>query len=143
MKIGLTTSVVQRGKTGIAQYVLALTRAFLHRAPEHEFILFVLEEDLPLFDFARGRMNIVSVPEKFRPPLKDIFWHQFKLPRLVRQLGIDLLHVPSYRRMIWRRPCPLVATIATTPAAEQRSLGAGIRFEHLPHGRLRIDSVSG
>jgi glycosyltransferase involved in cell wall biosynthesis len=24
---------------------------------------------------------------------------------------LDLLHVPSYRRMIWRQPCPLVATI--------------------------------
>ena len=38
-------------------------------------------------------------------------WHQRALPRLVNQLGIDVLHVPSYRRMLWPRPCALVATI--------------------------------
>ena len=138
MRIGLTTSVIQRGKTGIAQYVLALTREFacssrghealkslssadVHRKSEprdlgsyesgHEFTLFVLEEDLPLFEFAREKMNLVAVPEKFRTPLKNILWHQVHLPRLARRLGLDLLHVPSYRRMIWRRPCALVATV--------------------------------
>ena len=30
---------------------------------------------------------------------------------LVRSLGLDVLHVPSYRRLLWRKPCPLVATI--------------------------------
>jgi glycosyltransferase involved in cell wall biosynthesis len=33
------------------------------------------------------------------------------LPRLAREDRLDVLHVPSYRRMLWRRPCPLVATI--------------------------------
>src|SRR6266850_352350 len=111
MRIGLSTSVIQRGKTGVAQYVLALTKALLEREHGHELILFVLEEDLPLFEFARDRCRIVAVPEKFRPPIKDIAWHQIALPALARQLRLDLLHVPSYRRMIWQRPCPLVATI--------------------------------
>jgi glycosyltransferase involved in cell wall biosynthesis len=30
---------------------------------------------------------------------------------LIHRLGIDVLHVPSYRRMLGRRPCALVATI--------------------------------
>jgi hypothetical protein len=79
MKIGLSTSVIQRGKTGVAQYVLALTRAFLAHASEHQFTLFVLEGDLPLFNFAREKMTLVAVPEKFRPPIKDILWHQLQL----------------------------------------------------------------
>ncbi len=111
MRIGLSTSVIQRGKTGVAQYVLALTKALLEREDGHELILFVLEEDLGLFEFARERARIVTVPEKFRAPVKDIAWHQVALPALARQLGLDLLHVPSYRRMIWQRACPLVATI--------------------------------
>ena len=41
MKIGLSTSVIQRGKTGVAQYVFALLRAFLPYADKHEFNLFV------------------------------------------------------------------------------------------------------
>ena len=111
MKIGLSVSVIQRGKTGIAQYVFALTRAFLEHAEEHEFFLFVLEEDLPLFDFARERMTLVRVSERHRPAVKNILWHQTVLPRLAKELGLDVLHVPSYRRLLWSGPCALVATI--------------------------------
>jgi glycosyltransferase involved in cell wall biosynthesis len=111
MKIGISTPVIQRGRSGVGQYVLALVRALQSEATRHEFTLFVLEEDGPLFAFARSTMRIVTVPEKFRPPLRNISWHQSILPRLVRQLGLDVLHVPSYRRMLWPRPCALVATI--------------------------------
>lgn len=113
MKIGLTTSVIQRGKTGIAEYLFSLVRAFEAHAQEHQFILFVLEEDSPLFDFAGRFAQLVRVSEQFRPPLKDIFWHQTILPRLARKFQLDALHVPSYRRMLWPRPvdCALVATV--------------------------------
>jgi glycosyltransferase involved in cell wall biosynthesis len=111
MRIGISTSVVQRGKTGVAQYVFALLRAFLPHAANHEFILFVLEEDLPLFATVAGKMRIIIVPEKFRAPAKNIVWHQARLPRHARELKLEVLHVPSYRRLLWSRPCPLVGTI--------------------------------
>lgn len=111
MRIGITTSVIQRGQTGIAQYLFALLRGFLPFAGEHHFILFVQKEDLPLFAFAENKMQVVPVAEIFRPPVKNILWHQSALPQLARDLGLDVLHVPSYRRMLWPRPCPLVATI--------------------------------
>lgn len=111
MRIGLSTSVIQRGKTGIAQYIFALVRAFASHTSEHQFTLFVLEEDLPLFDFVDGEMELALVAEKYRPPAKNILWHQTELPRIARQRDLDVLHVPSYRRLLWRRPCALVATI--------------------------------
>jgi glycosyltransferase involved in cell wall biosynthesis len=111
MRIGISTSVIQRGKTGIAQYLFALLRAFLPYANENKFVLFVLEEDLPLFDFAKSSMQLVPVAESFRSPIKNILWHQNVLPRLARSLQLDVLHVPSYRRLLWSSPCPLVATI--------------------------------
>jgi len=111
VKIGISTSVIQRGQTGIAQYVFALIRAFIAAGGRRQFILFVLEEDMPLFKFAVPAMQLVSVPESFRPPEKNILWHQFCLPRLVRQHGINVLHIPSYRRLLWPRPCAMVATI--------------------------------
>lgn len=111
MKIGISTSVVQRGKSGVAQYVFALVRHLLPFAARHEFTLFVLEEDLPLFEFVESQMAIIPVSERFRPPVKNILWHQFKLPRLARRRGLDVLHVPSYRRMVWLKVCTLVATI--------------------------------
>ena len=39
MKIGISTSVIQRGRTGIAQYVFNLVRELLPYASEHEFVL--------------------------------------------------------------------------------------------------------
>lgn len=111
MRIGLSTSVIQRGKTGVAQYVFSLVRALSAHAGQHQIQLFVLEEDLPLFAFASGSMQIVPVSERHRPPVRNIWWHQRVLPRLCRELALDVVHVPSYRRMIWAAPCPRVATI--------------------------------
>jgi len=111
MRIGISTSVIQRGKSGVGQYVFALSRGLLAAHHQHKFVLFVLEEDIPLFAFAKEKAEIVMVPEKFRPPVRNILWHQATLPKLARRLRLDVLHIPSYRRMLWRKPCPLVATI--------------------------------
>src|ERR1700755_2105375 len=100
MRIGISTSVIQRGQTGIAQYLFALLRAFLPYADENQFVLFVLEEDLPLFDFTKGKMQIVLHLKRFPPPIKNILWHQRALPQLARGLQLDVLHIPSYRRML-------------------------------------------
>ena len=111
MKVGLSTLMIQRGRTGVAQYVLALIRALLRRPERLDLTLFVLEQDRPLLAFAAGMAQIVPVSERFRSPIKNILWHQLILPRLVRVYSLDVVHVPSYRRMLWHRPCPLVATI--------------------------------
>ena len=111
MRIGLSTSVIQRGQTGVGQYVLALVRAFRAFVERHEFSLFVLENDLPLFRFTEKTMRLIPVAERFRAPVKNILWHQTQLPALARRLQLDVLHVPSYRRLLWPRPCPQVATI--------------------------------
>ena len=111
MRIAISTSVMQRGKSGVGQYLLALVCALLNHPGQHQIVLLVLEQDLPLFDFAVGRAQIVTVPERFRPALKNILWHQALLPSLLKRLHIDVLHVPSYRRLLLTSPCALVATI--------------------------------
>jgi len=111
MRIGISTSVIQRGKTGIAQHLFALLPAMLLHSGHHQFVLFVMEEDLSLFDFVSDRMRLVTVSERYRSPLRNILWHQTRLPALAREHHLDVLHVPSYRRLLWQRPCALVATI--------------------------------
>lgn len=111
MKIGISTSVIQRGKGGVGQYVLALVRALLRHSNRCRLVLYVLTEDLPLFDFAKNSATLVAVPERFRPPVKNILWHQWKLPRLAREHELDVLHIPSYRRLLGAHPCATVATI--------------------------------
>lgn len=111
MNIGLSTSVIQRGRSGVAQYVFALVEALLRQAPPHNLTLFVLEDDVPHFDFAKENVTLVPVSERFRAPVQDILWHQTVLPSLARTHRLDVLHVPSYRRMLWPGPCALVTTI--------------------------------
>jgi glycosyltransferase involved in cell wall biosynthesis len=111
MNIGLSTCMIQGGKTGVAQYVFALVRALLARPDCPKLTLFVLESEVRLFDFVDGRAEVVPIPDRFRPALRNIAWHQIALPRLTRGHGLDVLHVPSYRRLLWSKPCPLVATI--------------------------------
>lgn len=118
MRIGISTSVVARGRSGIGQYVFGVVRALLDQRDGHEYVLFVLESDKPLFQFAEGRAKIVSVPERFRPPIKDILWHQIRLPQLVRELAIDVMHVPSYRRLLWTKSCARVGTVHDMAAFE-------------------------
>lgn len=110
MKVGISTSVIQRGRSGVGQHVLALTRALAERG-DIELFLFALEEDLPLFAEHPEAVRRVVVPERFRPAVRNIVWHQSALPRYARRLKLDVVHTPSYRRMLWRRPCSLVATI--------------------------------
>lgn len=111
MRIGISTLMVQRGKTGVAQYLFALLNALREQPHRHQFSLFVLEQDLALFDFLGSSMTLISVPEQYRPPVRNILWHQRHLPALVRGHELRVLHIPSYRRLLWPRPCPMVATI--------------------------------
>jgi hypothetical protein len=54
MRIGNFHSVIQAAaKSGVGQYVLALCGRSWRGPQRHEFTLFVLVEDLPLFEFAR------------------------------------------------------------------------------------------
>ncbi len=110
IKVGLTTSVIQRGKTGIAQWLFALTKELL-QSKDIELTLFVLEDDLELFDYAKANGKIQIVPESCRNPVRDILWHQSRLPRLAEQLKLDLIHLPSYRRLIRSPRIPTLGTI--------------------------------
>lgn len=111
MKIGFSTSVIQRGTSGIAQWVFHVTKALKPYAKDHDFTLFVLEEDLPLFESQSKYMHLHKVEERWRHPVKDILWHQFQLPKLCLQLGLNLIHIPSYRRMVWSNACKKLTTI--------------------------------
>jgi glycosyltransferase involved in cell wall biosynthesis len=111
MKIGISTSVIQKGKTGISRYVIALIREFIQFDSNNTFVLFVLEKDFEIFKFAEKHLRIIKVSEKFRPPLLNIIWHQFWLPRLIKKHDVDVMHIPSYRRLLWFKPCAMVGTI--------------------------------
>ncbi|MCC5789295.1 MAG: glycosyltransferase family 4 protein [Opitutales bacterium] len=111
IRVGLSTSVIQGGRSGIARYVLSLLKEFQRYHDRFQFVIFVLKNDMPLFDFLDSSVQRVEVSERFRRPVADILWHQVIVPRLAKKHALDVVHVPSYRRMILRAPCAKVATI--------------------------------
>jgi len=110
MKVGLTATMIQGGRSGVAQYVFSLVRE-LNRAGNVDLNVFVLEDELPLLDSAKSACRLIPVPRAAAPPVKNILWHQLTLPKLAAELKLDVLHVPSYRRLVRSAPCPTVGTI--------------------------------
>lgn len=111
MKIALSASVVQRGKSGVATYVSGLLDGFRRNGWPVEVVIFGLDEDRDWFSPWLDHCAWVGVPEKFRPAVKNILWHQTMLPGLLRRHRCDLLHIPSYRRIVAAPGCPQVVTI--------------------------------
>lgn len=111
MRIGLSALEMGRGDPGVREYVVALTRALLARDEPPDLVLFVLEEDLPQFEFASRRVELIAVPEQFRDSGRDQDWRENRLPELARERDLDVVHLSSYQRLQWRGSCPLVATV--------------------------------
>jgi glycosyltransferase involved in cell wall biosynthesis len=56
------------------------------------------------------QFDIVLSPVLAQPPA-PLGWHHTHLPGLARRLQLDILHSPSYRRLLWQKPCAIVGTI--------------------------------
>jgi glycosyltransferase involved in cell wall biosynthesis len=111
MRVGITTTLASGGRSGIGRYLIGLIDGLLRAPSAPELVLFVLEQDLPVFEFATEGARIVVVGSRHRSALQDLAWHQIELPRLAQSHGLSVLHTPSQRRLLWRQACPLVATV--------------------------------
>jgi len=111
MKVGLSVSVIQRGKSGVATYVGGLLKGMAARNWPVQVTLFGLEEDRAWFAPWLNHCEWAGVPEGFRPAVKNILWHQTVLPGCLRRHGCDLVHIPSYRRIVTMPGIPQVVTI--------------------------------
>lgn len=111
LHVAISTSVNQRGKSGVATYLFGLIDGLLNCCPDIRLTLFGLTDDRPLFAPWLDRAAWAEVAETWRPALRDVVWHQLILPRRLRQIGADVVHIPSYRRILARPPCPQVVTI--------------------------------
>ncbi len=70
MKIALSTSVIQRGHSGVARYVFELLEALLRQQGSHQYLVLVLEEDLPLFETLKGRVSLRLSTKSGAHPLR-------------------------------------------------------------------------
>ncbi|MDB6077262.1 MAG: hypothetical protein JWO82_1009 [Akkermansiaceae bacterium] len=110
MKVLLSGGMIQGGRSGVGRYVICLAEALVAEQPDVELHVAGLDEDRALFPFIPDE-RWLSIPPSFaRGPL-NLAWHQIFLPKLLTQGGFDVVHIPSYRRMLAFSPIPQVATI--------------------------------
>ncbi|MEZ5413298.1 MAG: glycosyltransferase family 1 protein [Opitutaceae bacterium] len=111
IRVALSTTVVQRGRSGVAAYLFGLLDGLAAIDAPVQVILLGLADDANLFTRWLNRCEWVAVPESTRPALRNIFWHQTAIRRVLREVRAEVVHIPSYRRIIWKPPVPQVVTI--------------------------------
>lgn len=110
MRVLLSAGMTQGGRSGVGRYIVSLAEALAHGHPEVELHIAGLESDRSLFPrLAPDRW--IPIPASMHHGPTNLLWHQTALRRVLKARHIDLVHIPSYRRMIWRCDIPQVATI--------------------------------
>lgn len=110
-RVLISAGMVQGGKGGVGRHVVELVKA-LHREQGLGSEVFVagLDADRELFPDLDDS-HWVSIPARASSAILNLLWHQVVLPRYLKRLGINALHIPSYRRVLWRCPCRQVVTV--------------------------------
>ncbi|HUF61413.1 MAG TPA: WecB/TagA/CpsF family glycosyltransferase [Verrucomicrobiales bacterium] len=104
----LSAGMIQGGKSGVGRYVIEIAHALSQRRGVH-LIIAGLEADRHLFP--AQRVSWITIPAAWAAGFPNLLWHQWALPRLIRRVGVDVVHIPSYRRLVACSPAPQVATI--------------------------------
>ncbi len=110
MKVLLSAGMIQGGRSGVGRYVIALGEALVREQPSVDLFIAGLDADRALFPWLRDD-RWVSIPARMSGGATNLLWHQVSLNKVVKRLKIDLVHIPSYRRMMWSCAVPQVATI--------------------------------
>lgn len=131
-KVLLSAGMIQGGRSGVGRYVVELANriALFEGVDLH---LAGLDEDRGLFSKVEDT-NWISIPRAYGNGVKNLIWHQWKLPRILKEGDFDLLHVPSYRRMVVFCPVAQIATIhdcAPFRLKEKYGLMRGLFGRHL------------
>jgi glycosyltransferase involved in cell wall biosynthesis len=107
MKIGVSTFVMQGGKTGVATYLRDLIRFLQLEDAENRYDLLMARNEADLIPLTNPKFEKICFPSFINQPLINLAWHNTRLP----QKKYDLLHIPSYRRIPLIKKTKIVATV--------------------------------
>lgn len=106
----LSAGMIQGGRSGVGRYVIALGEALVREQKSVDLYIAGLDMDRGLFPWLRDD-RWISIPASKGGGVANLLWHQISLNPVVEKLGVELVHIPSYRRMMWSCAVPQVATI--------------------------------
>ncbi len=111
MRVGFSNFVLQGARTGVATYILNLIAGLQQVDKVNEYDIITPECDVPLLPRTSARIVPYPVSSFFRGPVRSILWHQTYHPPLAKQRQYDIIHIPTYRRVPYMKPCKLVCTV--------------------------------
>lgn len=101
--------MIQSGHSGVGRYVVELASR-IAKMDSVELHIAGLDADRRLFHGVPDS-SWQSIPVGSGAGVRNLFWHQRHLPDILRAGAYDLLHIPSYRRIVAICPVPQVVTI--------------------------------
>lgn len=108
-KVLLSAGMIQGGLSGVGRYVVELAPR-IARLGVVDLYVAGLDSDRKLFQDIPDS-HWVSIPAAWGRGVKNLLWHQLFLRKVLKQGAFDLLHIPSYRRIIAASPVPQIATV--------------------------------
>lgn len=111
MRVGISSFVLQGGKTGVATYIRNLIDNLGNAGSEIEYRLLLPGCEVGLVDIPGDNFKVRPISSMFKYPVQSILWHNLFLPSVSAREKLDVLHIPTYRRVPAIKTCPIVATV--------------------------------
>lgn len=111
MNIGVSTFVMQGGRSGVAAYIRNLFKYLQLEDQKNSYDLLMAEAEQDLIELSNPRFKKTIYPDWVNNPVLSIAWHNTLLPMSGKSKEFDLLHIPSYRRIPLVNKTRLVATV--------------------------------
>lgn len=96
MRIAINTLGPSKLKAGVGNYVVSLVQELSKIDDENEYTIFVNRDNEQFFKTNNKHFQIIILPDYTRKKLLRIVWEQFRLPKLLKKMNIDLLHSPGF-----------------------------------------------
>lgn len=109
MNIGVSTFVLQGGRSGLATYIHGLLGALQLEDHENTYELLMPKNDADLIPLINANFSKVLKSPLISWPLVNIAWHNLVLAAAGKRF--NLLHIPSARRIPMVKRTKVVATV--------------------------------
>jgi len=122
VRIGINFQSKDTYLSGVEYYALGMINALLNIDTKNQYIVFTNQPDLVCTHIAHApNLSVVPVYTPLKIRLERIIWEHFRLPQLVLQEKLNLLHCPAYICPLFDGGVPYVVTIHDTIALDHPS----------------------
>ena len=96
MRIAINTLGPSKIKAGIGNYVVNLVKELSKIDNKNEYTIFANKDNAEYFTTNNPNFKTITLPNYTRTRFIRILWEQCRLPKLLKQMNIDILHSPGF-----------------------------------------------